>query len=251
MNNITTLLVDIEHPGLAEPLRLMCGRGFSVLRTDNTGRDIYGFAHDGREYLLVPFSFAADGENTLVMTIPATYEEWFGDMNMNGARISFASPHGEPLFVSLPEEYQSGSGVLGIDDRGVISITMDKADPAQRAAFRDRCENGEEKRESGREHGATCACGHDHHGHDGHGPCDHEDGHARHQHEQAVRVHVGMSDQELADTIRKRIDGLNLLLKQAIASGLEVEIMLMGNNGADGDETSVPLLAVRKIARLL
>ena len=251
MNNISTLLVDIEHPGLTEPLRLMCGREFSVLRTDNTGRDIYGFAHQGREYLLVPFSFAADGENTLAMTIPPTYEEWFMDMNMDGARISFASPHGEPLFVSLTEEYQSGSGVLGIDDQGGISITMDKADPARRAAFRARCGNGEEKREAGREHGAPCACGHDHHGHDGHGPCNHEDGHAHSQHEKAVRVHVGMSDQELADTIRKRIDGLNLLLKQAIASGLEVDIMLMGDSGTSSDATSAPLLAVRKVARLL
>lgn len=250
MNDITTLLVDIEHPGLAEPLRLMCGRGFSVLRTDNTGRDIYGFAHEGREYLLVPFSFAADGGNTLIMSIPATYEEWFEGMNMDGARISFASPHGEPLFASLPEEYQSGSGVIGIDGQGVISIAMDKAAPARRAAFRAHCEIGEEKREAKREHGATCACGHDHQRHGGHEHAEHEDGHARHQHEQAVRVHVGMSDQELADTIRKRIDGLNLLLKQAAASGLEVEIVLMGNDGAD-DAPNSPLLAVRKIARLL
>ena len=134
MNTISTLLIDIEHPGLKEPLRLMCGHGFSALRTDNTGRDIFGFAHEGREYLLFPFSFATDGENRLIMSIPAAYAEWFANMNLNGARIRFASPHGEPLFAFLPKERQSGTGVLAIDDQGVIAVTMDMAGSARSPA---------------------------------------------------------------------------------------------------------------------
>lgn len=234
MNATTTLLVDIEHPDLDEPLYLMCGRDFCVLRTDNTGRDIYGFAHEGKEYLLAPFSFEAAGENSLLMTLPASYEEWFAGLGLDGARIRFSSPHGEPLFTRLPDEYRSGSGRLGIDDKGRIHISLDKADPASARA----------NRPAGPKPASPCACGHDHHhDHDGHHPARE---HAEHQHEHSVRFQIGMTDQELADTIRKRVDGLNLLLRQAAESGLEVDVTFAAETAP-----GLPQVAVRKIARLL
>ena len=234
MSTITTLLVDIEHPDLDEPLYLMCGQDFCVLRTDNTGRDIYGFAHEGREYLLVPFSIEMADENRLLMTLPASYEEWFAGLGLDGARIRFSSPHGEPVFAHLPDEYRSGAGLLGIDDQGRIHITLDKADPALIRV----------NRPTGPKPASPCACGHDHHHeHDGTPPA-HE--HTDHQHEHRVRFQIGMTDQELADTIRKRVDGLNLLLRQAAESGLEVDVTL-----ATEAAPEFPQLAVRKIARLL
>ncbi len=234
MSTITTLLVDIEHPDLDEPLYLMCGRDFSVLRTDNTGRDIYGFAHEGREYLLAPFSIETADENRLIMTLPASYEEWFAGLGLDGARIRFSSPHGEPVFAHLPDEYRSGSGLLGIDDQGRIHISLDKADPACIRA----------NRPARPKPASPCACGHDHHhNHDERSPA-HE--HTDHQHEHRVRFQIGMTDQELADTIRKRVDGLNLLLRQAAESGLEVDVAL-----ATEAAPEFPQLTVRKIARLL
>lgn len=251
MNRAATLLMDIEHPGLTEPLRLMCGCGFSLLRTDSTGRDIYGFAHQGREYLLVPFSFATDGENRLIMTLPAMYEEWFENMNVSGARIHFASPHGEPPFAALAGEYQSGSGMLDIDGQGVVRITMDRADPALHASDRACGGRTEESEEARSGHSETCACGHRHQDSGGSGPAAPAGGHAQHHHEQAAIIRVSMNDQELAGAIRKRTDGLNLLLKQAAASGLEVELAFIRNNEADYDAPGHPLLAVKKIARPL
>ena len=235
MSAITTLLVDIEHPDLDEPLHLMCGQNFCVLRTDNTGRDIYGFAHEGKEYLLAPFSLEAAGENRLLMTLPASYEEWFTGLGLDGAHIRFFSPHGEALFAHLPDEYRSGSGLLGIDGQGRIHISLDKADPALIRASRP----------ANSEPAGPCACGHKHHHtHDGLPPSGLE--HADHQHEHRVRFQIGMTDQELADTIRKRVDGLNLLLRQAAESGLEVDVALAAKT-----TPAFPQLAVRKIARLL
>lgn len=234
MNATTTLLVDIEHPDLDEPLYLMCGRDFCVLRTDNTGRDIYGFAHEGREYLLAPFSFEAAGDNRLIMALPPSYEEWFTDLGLDGARVRFFSPRGEPLFACLPDEYRSGSGRLDIDDQGRVHVSLDKADPALINASRP----------AGPEPASPCACGHGHH-HD-HDKYDHDHGHADHEHEHAVRFQIGMTDQELADAIRKRVDGLNLLLRQAAESGLEVDVALAKESAPE-----FPQLAVRKIAKLL
>lgn len=234
MSAITTLLVDIEHPDLDEPLHLMCGRDFCVLRTDNTGRDIYGFAHEGREYLLAPFSFETAGENRLLMTLPASYEEWFAGLGLDGARIRLFSPHGESAFPHLPDEYRSGSGRIGIDDQGRVHISLDRADPA----------SIQPNRPAAPKPASLCACGHDHHhGHDGR---HHDHEHTDHQHEHQVRFQIGMTDQELADTIRKRVDGLNLLLRQAAESGLEVDVA-PATEAAPG----FPQLAVRKIARLL
>ena len=244
MNDVTTLLVEIERPVPAEPLYLMCGRGFSVLRTDITGRDLYGFAHDGKEYLLFPFSFAKNGGNTLSLNIPSTYEEWFMDMDMNGARIRFASPHGEPLFTHMAEEYRSGSGVLSIDAQGGISVTMDKADPSQPAAH-PLPERGKDQPNAGYAHHSGCACGQEHsHDH-------HAEAHVGHRHEQAVRLHLNMSDHELTDTVRKRVEGLNLLLLQAAVAGLEVDMAFAVNDAEDCDTIECPQLFVKKIARLL
>jgi hypothetical protein len=133
MENGMTLLMDIEHPESSGRIRLMCGPGFSFLRTDATGRDIYGFVHKGVEYLLLPLSFTISENNVLLMTIPAQYEEWFAQMRLHGARIRFSSPCGEPPFVAMPEECRSNSGVLRIDDEGVIAIVMDRTDATKNA----------------------------------------------------------------------------------------------------------------------
>lgn len=258
MNTVTTLLVDIEHPDAAEPLRLMCGRDFTVLRTDNTGRDIYGFAHEDQEYLLVPFSFETTGENTLAMRLPASYEEWFMDLNVNGARIRLRSPHGESLFTHMPAEYRSGTGVLNIDQEGRIAVTIDRTDPAHCAApgrsvtagNREKVQFQQFVSQSGGGHSASCACGHDHSSHGGHSDAGQE-AHSRHQHEHTIRVHVGMSDPELADTIRKRVDGLNLLLQQACSAGLEVDLSFALCSKDNTISPECPQLTVNRIAKLL
>ena len=250
MNSIKTLFVEIDRPGLEEPLRLMSGHGFSVLRTDNTGRDIYGCAHEGKEYLLFPLSFEQSSRDRLDMSIPASYEEWFMDMVADGAVIRFTTPWGEHVFVGMPEEYQSGSGILRIDGSGGVSVTMDKADPSRRAVARD-CEKPHRPEDGAKPHVHDSACSCHGHEHAGHEHChEHHHGQAPHRHGTGVRVQVSMSDPELADAIRKRTEGLNLLLQQAAAAGLEVNISLTVNRGSD-NTPDCPQMSVVKIARSL
>ncbi|MDR2489290.1 MAG: hypothetical protein LBD42_07350 [Desulfovibrio sp.] len=250
MNSITTLLVDIEHPDSSGRLQLMCGSGFSLLRTDATGRDIYGFTHEDREYLLIPLSFAIHADNRLAMTIPTLYEEWFADMRMDGARIRFTSPHGEPLFAALPEEYRSDSGVLRIDADGTVFIIMDKADPAHNAKRVPERESYHEARrdDASASAGHSRARGHGHHGHVGCGHSSHKAGSRTPSPSYAL---ISMSDQELADTIRKRVERLNMLLKQAAAAGLDVDILLAPGCKSENDTAGHPLLTVRGISRSL
>ena len=122
-----TLLIDIEHHSQAEPLRLMCGSDFEVLRTDATGLEIYGKSHQGKEYLLFPLHFHPLEAGVLAVRIPAEYHEWFMDRGMDGARIIFSTPHGSPFFPDMPEEYHSSTGYLRIKDASSMRVELDRA----------------------------------------------------------------------------------------------------------------------------
>lgn len=252
-----TLLLEITHPDENEPLRLMCGHGFDVLRTDNTGREIYGLQHEGEDYLLFPLAVDRHDDNALAVTFPAAYGEFFDGWRTHGARVLLKSPHGIPYFPGIAEQFQSGRGMMRKDGEGGLTVILDPAEPGRAAKPSpegEREHDGRDQSQAARsghgghhthpphgrnhggephEHGPGCACGHDH----GDEP-----------HEHGMRERLILDDASLADAIRKRAEGLNLLLRQAADAGLVVE-MSLEPSGQSGE--ACPQLSAPKIMKLL
>jgi hypothetical protein len=206
-----TLLIDIEHDKYTEPLRLMCGSDFEMLRTDATGLEIYGKSHQGKEYLLFPLHFRPLDAGVLAVRIPAEYHEWFMDRGMDGARIIFSTPHGSPFFPDMPEEYHSNTGYLRIRDASSIRVELDRLEPDLYRAAR---ESGEPEQTSGQGQAS--------------GP------------ENTVSA-----ERELAEAVRAKAAELNALLGLAADAGLLVRLAL------EGDGNGRPCLCIRGIFRPL
>ena len=221
MSNGKTFLMAIERPETEESLFLMCGQGFTVLRTDVAGRDIYGFLHCGREYLLMPLGFSYVGEDALRMIAPASYEEWLWDMLIDGARIQLFSPYGEHLFTDSPEPFSTCSGILKRSGEGEYLISLDKdishiSFPRQEPLPYIRSQDAGED---------ACSCGHHHH----HGGEDH---HATHNNTPLAKHLEYTKDAALAQAICTRVEELNSLLDRATAVGLECELSSCGRHVA-------------------
>lgn len=204
MSDHTTLLIEIYSPDAAEPVCLMNGRGFDVLRKDSTGQEVYGLAHQGKEYLLFPLDFRPLDAGKLAVIIPSEYEDWFFDATVEGARIVFSSTHGTPFFAEMPEEYHSNTGILRFDGSGKATVLLDRV-------TQDRNE-------------ADCACGHEHaHGHAPHDSC----GCGQHSRSSLsfppARVTQEESEREIAQKIRESAKELNVFLQRAAEVGLVVE----------------------------
>jgi hypothetical protein len=226
-----TLFIDIEHPEQTETLRLMCGSDFEVLRTDNTGLEIYGKAHRGREYLLFPLDFRPLDAGVLSVRLPAEYAEWFLERGIDGARISFSTAHGSPMFAEMPEEYWSSAGFLRIDNPASIRVELDKVEPGSAAGAHGECGCGHSHAEHADLHGARpdarfgenpCACGHDH------GPAGRQAADSGQDEPEETR---GYSDRDMAEAIRAQTEALNELLRGAARMGLLVDLTLEREDG--------------------
>ena len=201
-----TLFIDIEHPERAEPLCLMCGSGFEVLRTDATGVEVYGKSYRGKDYLLFPLDFSPVDAGVLAVGVPSEYQEWFMERGMDGARVVFSTPHGAPFFSDMPEEFHSSAGYLRVKDAAAIHIELDRLEPG--ATAQETCACGHEHAAAA-EHCTARACGHEAHG-----------GQAAHG------GHEARSDRELAGRIRDAAKELNVLLDIAAREGLLVRLAL-------------------------
>lgn len=186
------LLMEISYPHSDEALYLMSGHGFEVLRTDNTGREIYGVAHEGREYLFFPFSFKPLDAGILTICMPQEYEESCLDHRADGARIIFSAQHGTPFFADMPEEYQTNTGIIRIEKNGEMRVLLDKAKEVEPPSAQ-----------------SACSCGHDHaHAHE-------------HHHDDACGCAAPkQTDEQLAALLREKATALNLALRQAADAGL-------------------------------
>lgn len=218
-----TLLIEIDHPELSEPLCLMSGSTFEVLRKDMTGLEIYGMTHQGKEYLLFPMEFRPLDAGILGLGMPSEYREWFLERNVEGARIVFGAPHGTPFFPDMPEEYRSSAGTLRLTPTGEFKVELDRVEPGGHAFGHDEeCGDG------------PCSCGHDHphvHGHASEHAHKRKHGHeCAHGHDEAA-PHA-MSDKDLANAIRVRARALNELLDLAHKAGLVVELALEPDSGS-------------------
>lgn len=210
------MFIDIRRPDHDEPLLLMCGSDFEILRTDKTGLEIYGKAHNGREYLLFPISFKALDAGVLEVRVPTEYREWFMERCMDGARIEFGTPHGRPFFPDMPEEYCSSSGYLRIDGEGMTRVELDRLEPGDFPPEHDDFEPG------------GCSCGHSH---------KEETPPAASCGCEGISGHGHGLDVELAGAIRAAAEELNALLRAASAAGVSARLTL---DGAP-DESGVPV----------
>lgn len=240
-----TLLIDIERPDAAASVSLMCGRDFTVLRTDSTGRDVYGLAHNDREYLFFPMEISMKEEGCLLLGIPAGYEGEILDSLVDGARIEFSSVRGVPYFAGMPEEYQSSSGIIRVDESGALHVHLDKLEPGapvplpqevQDDMAADACGCG------GHQHGIASSPDHECCGRHGH----HQQGLS----DDKVFLDVylkDLPDAKLASLIRKEASELNALLAIAKRAGLLAEITLEPDGGEDG----ALKIAVNRIVKTL
>ncbi len=125
MSGTNVLLMEISHESSSEPLRLMTGRDFYKLRQDESGREVYGFAHEGGEYLLFPLAFQKKSDGVLALDMPACEEHLFS--GRDGHRVVFKSPNGDPYFSFMSEEFHTCTGVLRLDADNMVFIELDSA----------------------------------------------------------------------------------------------------------------------------
>jgi len=185
-----TLLIDIEHDQHAKPLRFMCGSDFEMLRTDATGREIYGKSHQGKEYLFFPLQFQPLEAGVLAVRISGEYHEWLMEYDLDGARIIFSTPHGGPGFPDLPEEYRSSTGYLRVKDASSMRVELNQRELGRRDPdlFMAAPESGEP--------------------------------------EQASEPEKIFTERELAEAVRAKATELNSLLGLAAEAGLLVQLAL-------------------------
>jgi hypothetical protein len=227
MSDKHALLMEIHLPDADEPLRLMSGQGFEALRTDNTGREIFGLAHNGQDYLFFPFSFRPLDAGVLSMNLPPEYDEHCLGENPDGARIVFGSTNGTPVFAAMPEEYHSSSRTQRQDANGAIRVLLDKVDPHQVTRDHD---------------GDGCACGHHHAGKPEVKAAAGED----HPHDRQEHGHGPIPDADLAALLRKKARELNAALALASEAGLSARLAVV-----ESDESNGPQVRVVSVARML
>jgi hypothetical protein len=248
------LLMEIHLPEADEPLRFMSGQSFEALRNDPTGREVYGLAHKGQDYLFFPFSFRPLDAGVLAMQLPPEYDDHCLGDNPDGARIVFGSTQGMPCFPDMPDEFQSNTGVLQLDPSGNLRVLLDKIDPArkeQEPAFgqggsepakpapgkpaTEACGCGHDQAKPHEQQADPCGCGHHHHDH-----------HHHHHHE--AHGPVPIADTELAALLREKAEELNAILFLAARAGLITELALDDNKD---DPAAPPHVRLSKIARPL
>ncbi len=218
-----TLLIDIEHPEQAEALRLMCGADFEVLRVDATGLEVYGKAHQGKDYLFCPLAFRPAEAGFLAVHMPSEYEEWFMERGVDGARVVFSTPQGRACFPDMPEEYRSNAGYLRVGKDAALHVELDRLEPGTKDWSRpceeeaapgkddtaplSPCENAPAP-----ETNASCACAAMHATVQG-------------EHAEATAGQAA-ADRKLAAGIRAAAEELNALLNRAAQQGLLLRLSL-------------------------
>lgn len=255
MPQAQALLIEIHYPDGSDALYLMTGQNFELLREDKGGREIYGLRHNEKEYLFFPFSFKAVSAGVLSMHMPAEYEESCLDKKADGARIVFGSTHGVPFFPEMPDEYQSSSGTIKVDDAGMVRIMLDKAEEGHAPSIRQDCGCGHAHHMPGLHpdtaHAGNCACGHGH------------EAHAHKAENGQARGRLGgetdgcccgsryPSDEKLAENIRIAAETLNMALRSGHAAGLCVFIGSSPHGRKGRDSGECPQVHIRQIARPL
>jgi hypothetical protein len=256
------LLMEIHLPEADEPLRFMSGQSFEALRDDPTGREVYGLAHKGQDYLFFPFSFRPLDAGVLAMQLPPEYDDHCLGDNPAGARIVFGSTQGLPCFPDMPDEFQSNAGVLQLDPSGNLRVLLDKVDPARKGqgAFgaggsepakpeprkpaTEACGCGHDHARPREKQADPCDCGHHHHDRRHH----HHHPHHHHHHNHDAHGPVPIADTELAALLREKAEELNAILFLAARAGLITELAL---DDAKGDPAAPPQVRLTRIARPL
>lgn len=217
MSDDTLFLMEIFHPDHKESVCLMSGKGFEVLYEDKTGREVYGYAYEDKEYLFFPMTLNVTENGSIAVTASYDYEDSYLDQRADGSRVVLSSPYGLHFLADTYKNCISATGLLRVDSSGQVVINLDTTEKGKKVEKRD---------------------------------CDCSGGSLPSPTPPPQPFLDFKNDEELASLIRKRASEFNSVLRLAAENGLCVTLQLCDSIG-NLDNDKYPEIAVEKIYKLL